>query len=741
MQLIRNIWISLPIIVLLAVNTVVGQQAMIRVIDSKTGEAVPYAHVCFESLANGEQVHTLTSMEGEVVNEAKGPAVVAVSYMGYETLYDTLNAGETKLLNLKPAIFNMSELVVTAQYTPQRVDKSIYKINVIGVKEIEQKGANNLGELFSNELSIRVNQDGALGSSMSIRGLSGEHVKFLVDGIPVIGRMNGNIDLGQLNLRNVDHIEFIEGPMSVVYGSNALAGVVNIITKENKNTPLVAGVDGYYESVGTYNINANASVKKKKNVFAVAGGRNFFEGYSENKDSRAMTWKPKRQYLFDGYYLFDHDLFKFKYTTSFFNELLWNKGAVIEPHYAIDSYFRTNRFNNSIDFATKIGKQRYVKALAAYSVYDRQKSTYFKNLHTLEKVLSENSGDQDTTRFNSLNVRVEMSKSSDESKLNYQFGVDINNENGSGKRIQDYEQFMGDYAGFLTLKYEPVPTLTIQPGLRLIYNTRYNAPLVYSLNVRYNLTEPFTIRASYSRGFRAPSLKELYLYFVDVNHNIQGNNELKAEDSHNVVFDLGYNREKGKASYGFNIDLFFNSINNIITIAQLDNTLISYINVDNYTSKGFQVDLFYDLYPHFRWKVGLAETGRKNTTEGEEQDLKEFFYSTDVNTSITYNVRKWDADASVFYKYNGKLPQYFQNPQGELQEGYIDAYHTMDITLNKYFFNRTLTLSTGVKNLFDVKTVNALGATTGGVHTGGSGSLVGYGRSFFVSLSYGFRKF
>ena len=127
--------------------------------------------------------------------------------------------------------------------------------------------------------------------------------------------------------------------------------------------------------------------------------------------------------------------------------------------------------------------------------------------------------------------------------------------------------------------------------------------------------------------------------------------------------------------------------------------------------------------------------------EGEDAGLKDFFYSTDVNTSVTYTVKKWDADASVFYKYNGRLPQYFQNTAGELEEGFIEDYNTMDITLNKHFFNRTLTLSAGVKNLFDVKTVNATGAATGGVHSGGSSSLIGYGRSYFLSLSYGFRKF
>jgi len=80
--------------------------------------------------------------------------------------------------------------------------------------------------MLSTELNIRTTHDGALGSSLTMQGLGGEHIKILVDGVPVIGRENGNIDLDQINLQNVDHIEVINGPMSVVYGSNALAGVI-----------------------------------------------------------------------------------------------------------------------------------------------------------------------------------------------------------------------------------------------------------------------------------------------------------------------------------------------------------------------------------------------------------------------------------------------------------------------------------------------------------------------------------
>ncbi|MCU0371309.1 MAG: TonB-dependent receptor, partial [Bacteroidales bacterium] len=281
-----------------------GQQAVVRVQDAKSGQAVPFAHVCFQPVDGGKPLHAITEENGTVQNLAESRSVIAISYVGYETIYDTINPGEKTTISLKPKIQEMNEVVVTAQFAPQRVDQSIYKVKVINSRQIESKAANNLNDLLNSELNIRITQDGALGTSMSMQGLSGEHIKFLIDGVPVIGRMNGNIDISQLNLYNVDHIEVIEGPMSVVYGSNALAGVINIITKENKNTRLSAYGKGYLESVGIYNFDLGASYKVKDHVFSFSGGRNFFDGYSDDDSLRSVRWKPKRQYFFDGYYIY-----------------------------------------------------------------------------------------------------------------------------------------------------------------------------------------------------------------------------------------------------------------------------------------------------------------------------------------------------------------------------------------------------------------------------------------------------
>ena len=128
--------------------------------------------------------------------------------------------------------YGIDSVIITGQYTPQTAEKAIHAIRTISSEKINRMAAVNLGDVLSNELNIRLSQDNILGQSLSIQGLSGENVKILIDGVPVIGRQNGNIDLGQLNLLGIERIEIVEGPLSVNYGTQALAGTINLITKK-----------------------------------------------------------------------------------------------------------------------------------------------------------------------------------------------------------------------------------------------------------------------------------------------------------------------------------------------------------------------------------------------------------------------------------------------------------------------------------------------------------------------------
>ena len=131
----------------------------------------------------------------------------------------------------------INPVFITGSGSTIKSNASTYQIKVISAKTIAQMGAQNIGEVLQSQSGILINQDPVLGTGINIQGLSGQSVKILVNGVPMVGRMNGNIDLGQITTGQIERIEIIEGPMSVIYGSDAIGGVVNVITKNCNAKP------------------------------------------------------------------------------------------------------------------------------------------------------------------------------------------------------------------------------------------------------------------------------------------------------------------------------------------------------------------------------------------------------------------------------------------------------------------------------------------------------------------------
>ena len=260
--------------------------------------------------------------------------------------------------------------------------------------------------------------------------------------------------------------------------------------------------------------------------------------------------------------------------------------------------------------------------------------------------------------------------------------------------------------------------------------------MVPSLNVRWDpyANSRHIIRASYARGFRAPSLKELYLFFVDINHNLRGNPDLIAEYSHNfnLTWDLSLARKKNR--FGIQAGLFFNNINNQITLSLDSATVYSYINVDQYRTAGGKINFKYNLHPRLTFELGLFQVARQSMiTEGEGFKTP-YRHSTDVTSNLTYNLISQKLRFLVNYKYTGRQPQFYSDSDGTIREGFIEGYHMLDATANKSFWNDRILLGIGAKNLFDYTNIESSGIATGG-HTSGAGSYpVAWGRTFFVNL-------
>lgn len=738
--MIRRFVVSIYVLLCL-ISFTKAQEVRIRVLDDTDGQPVPFCHICCENKETGKQLYHVGDINGEALVPLAENIILSVSAMGYENYLEAdPGSGDVLEIRLKPSYFGLDEVVVTGQYKPVSLDKSIYNIKFIGQTTIENQAANTMAELLSKELNFRINNDPSTGSSLDLQGISGENVKILVDGVPVIGRLDGNIDLSQINLENVDHIEIVEGPMSVIYGSNALAGVVNIITRENKYSKFKTGIHGYYESVGIYNLNGSLDTKFGNHGLSLVGGRNFFGGYSLVDTSRSQEWKPKEQYNAGATYSFRRGKTSLKYKIDYFHESLLDRSDLFPPYYekGYDTWFNTTRLNNSLHYNQSLKAGNNIHVLAAYSYYDRRKTKYLKDLTTLDTVLIPNPEEHDTSTFHSITARGGFNHALEEGTLDYQFGFDINTEYGSGKRIQNGEEMIGDYALFASLQWHITKQFTFQPALRYSYNTKYESPLTPSLNIKYELNKTI-FRASYARGFRAPSLKELYLQFYDSNHQIEGNEDLVAETSHNFNLTMSSNTSIYSAPLEIQAKAFYNIIEDRISLVQVDpDNPLHYknANTDHFESVGADVSLGSYPVKNLSVDVGFSYIGRKDSYYQSEN----FVFSPSAIANMSLKFFNSKANANLFYKYSGEYPVHTYVSDDEIALYYLEAWHNLDLNLSIKLFRQQVRLSTGIKNILN--NTQLLGTSGGSGHGGGdaASSLVGWGRTYFLGINYNFTK-
>lgn len=726
--------------------------AQVSFIDKSTKFPIAGMKVKVLTLASSEIYRGQTNFEGKIEFTFSCDSAYRIHAFSYEYDHvDTVIRNCPSQIFIKNKIQEQAEVVVTAQYGSSSAAKSAYNIRTIDEAKIEAMGAVNLRDVLTNELGVSLSQDNILGSGMSLQGISGENVKIMIDGVPVVGRLNGNIDLSQINLQEIARIEIVEGPLSVNYGTNALAGVVNLITKKAKYNALTGSINSYYESIGHYNLNAEVKYGTKRNNFGISGGRNLFDGWSNHHaefsnpepiadSNRFNTWKPKEQYFAGAFYQYKADNWNLDYKFDYFFETVWNKGTPRAPYFetAFDDKYRTGRMDNSLRLKNKVGKNGRLDNLVAYNEYNRIKNSSFIDLTTLESTLLANPSDHDTSKFNQLLARGSyIYQQSDSAFISYQIGYEIMVESAYGQRILNGVQTQQDYAAFITAEYRPLKTFLIRPGLRYSYNTSYNTPLLPSLNVKYEAFKNFFIRASYARGFRAPGIKELYFEFVDINHNIVGNTNLKAETSNNYSLDFSWKQELAKqAKITYNLTSFYNEIDNMITLGVISGTEYTYINIGEFKSIGSRLRLNLST-SKVEASIGLGVTGRVSTLESGVEDLP-MNYNGEIQSALSYKFGK-STSAAVFYKYNGIVQNYFVDDLGEVTIRNNDDFHLLDLSLTQKLFKKKLALTIGIKNILDVTQINAV--TSGGAHSDAAGSVsIGTGRSYFVSLSYSFHK-
>ncbi|WP_443938948.1 TonB-dependent receptor plug domain-containing protein [Pedobacter sp. MW01-1-1] len=660
---------------------------------------------------------------------------------------------------------DLEDVVVTGQYEPQSLRKSVYNVRVINDTRIRLSAANNVQQVLNTELGFRFSNDLTLGTTdVQLMGMSGRNVKILLDGVPMVDRSDTRESLNQIDINTIERIEIVEGPMSVVYGSDALAGVINIITKKNGKSMLNVSARLQEETVGNeYNFlngagnhvqNLGLAYQNKGWSASIGGTHNEFGGW--NVPAKATTidevsaisnyWKPKEQWMGNAKLGYRTKNFNIWYRFDGLDEVIDSRTGMNPNNYKERSQsYTTNRYSQQLQSELRINSKLQLNGILSYSDLARKTETKIYDYTTGVSALTDGAGEQDVAKFNNTLFRA-TAQYVISPIASIQPGIEYSRDAASGARING-SPVIQDYAFFVSSEINLTKSLQIRPGLRFIKNSIYDAPpVIPSLNAKIVLSEQVDFRLGYAKGFRAPALRELYYDFIDASHKILGNPNLKAEESNSFNGSFAWNPLSRKdIHFRSTLTGFYNQFKNRIEFGQdpVDNSITTLINISTYKTTGGTLDNTLK-YKNLHANLGISYIGRYNQIyENDSFDVPQFVWATEVTSTLSYLFTKLNASVSLFYKYTGSLPAYQLQSSNNVASAQLvktGSFNWADLMLNKTFY-KYFALNMGIKNLFNVTQLSNTGTASGGAHSTGGGAVpYANGRSYVLGLSFNWNK-
>ncbi|MGS2764318.1 TonB-dependent receptor plug domain-containing protein [Sinomicrobium sp. M5D2P9] len=680
----------------------------------------------------------------------------------------------------------LQEVIVTDQFKRRNIPGKLFPVSQIDRQSIDRVAGNNLADVLHYYLNINVVPDAQSGrSTVRMFGLSGDYVKILVDNIPLVSD-NGygnNIDITQINLDDVERIEIVEGAMGVLYGDNAVAGVINIITKR--------GIEGSWriqaavqeETVGgeydwsrkgrhiqTLNIGHNLTDR----LYITAGfNRNDFQGFFNdyrgkdyfkvqgnsvvNDGLRGHEWNPKDQINLTGSLNYTAPDFSFYYKFGYLDETLdiYNHAVnarIENNNYRItanDTRYSSSRFLHQFYADGKLRSMNYTLSLS-FQKQERDNMRYIYNVGEKRKEeVTLDITDQSSDLLFSKGTLSRIFSGSDFFDL--AVGYEFTNQKGydataSGYSADIVENRLENYDVFASADLNFTDRFSLYPGLRLNNNSMYDNHWIWGLTAAFKPADDIELKGVFGSAYKTPSFTQLFYYFVDANHDVHGNPDLKPEDGISVLLSAEKKSDLKKVKLVNAFKGFYFDIKDKINLALVsgDNSAGSfrYMNLDKHRVLGASLENTL-YYKNMRAGLGLSYIGVSQELGDESDPKDDYLFTFTANTSLSYTVPSIQTTFFAQLKYNGKEQQYVQQTDDSGDAVYVkgrqDAFTWLDASVHRTFFNKQLEITTGARNLLDVVSVNTT-AIAGSAHGAPPGNiLLGYGRSFYLKLLYNFK--
>ena len=651
---------------------------------------------------------------------------------------------------------NIEDIVISAQHNPTEAKNSVHLVSVIKKEEIQQKGFTQLDQVLSQLSNVRINYDPVLGTSAKIRGIGSDNIAILIDGVPVIGRLDGALDLSQISMLNIEQIEIIEGPQSVIYGNNAAGGIINLITKKSQLDPFTLDLSTNWEFPLIQNHSLNAGIRLHDFLFNLGGSHlidNPFEtdslrlyediqiNESTNLKRKVYPWNPKERtnaFASTRYFIDEENSVTLKY--AFMDEQVSNFGelrrATFMP-YAFDEFYLTNRSDYSLSYQGRISEINLNSSLAVNDFYRtlRQERYEFE-----PQEFNKEFTNVDSSFFRSYFGKTTASFSPN-NKLSILAGIQVNHEVGTGDKIIDLSQVDSsrvkslEYAFYSDLRYSIEKTRLSIAG-RITNHSIYGLQFTPSIQVQHVLNSNWKFRAGYDRGFRSPGLKELYINFIDVNHYVIGNENLLPELTNDFNASLSFEPAKSKLNLSGLLKFYKTNISNKIILSEFEQLRFQYLNLNNYSVQGISLDL--EIQKRGFTLSNNFGLGYWYNQISEIRESPNFNRVIDNTATLKYQPKNKNYGGFITHRLIGDVPRYFIE-NDELKQTITKGYQFIDLSIFTSFLENKLQLNCGVRNIMNVVYADINQLDPGANHaldTNINNLLVGRGRSVFISLKY-----
>jgi len=566
------------------------------------------------------------------------------------------------------------EIVVEAQL-PKEL--SLSTTSLIKREKIESLSPRDLSEVLSYTSGTFISSGSKNEFRIKIRGFESQKIVLLYDGIPIYEPFFNSFDLKTIPTEEVEKIKVIKGASSVLYGPNALGGVINVITR--RPNPPSFSLKTLYDSNNSFSISSSGAIHWKNIFFSGFASFDRSDGFKWNKNEENTLRENsdyERRNVTGKVYFYPNQKSEILLEAAYY----WSEfGIPFATEYYFPRYWRFknwNRFQLNLGGTFSLLKNGHLKFRSYYVRHDNILDAYTDR--NMNELMWESAYNNDSYGAFLLGSFPYLSQNELKFSLNYR----DDNVRTQDDRGEEWEEFEHQTLSIgLENHFSLNPKLKLAGGVSLDYLNKYSGDNKASLNpilgIKFNPYDYIDLHLTYSQKSRFPSMKSLY-------SSRAGNPDLKDERGTNYEFGLRYER-----NFLFSGAIFYNRMKDLISARRLPDGFQTNLNIGKAHIFGFELE-FQKAISWLNLSVNYTYLDGKNEEENRPLDLLpesqlNFVLEVMDKNKVQFNLWGLAVSSSEVRIFDDivKIPDYF----------------VLNAILSKSFSNFTIFLK--VENLFD----------------------------------------